>query len=352
MHTVHVDASRAYDVLIGPGLISRAGELMQSVIKPCCAAIVSDSTVDALYGDIVEKSLRSAGYTPLRCTFPAGEQNKHLGTLSDIVEFLAENHLTRSDAVVALGGGVTGDMAGFAAAIYARGIRFVQIPTTLLAAVDSSVGGKTAVDLRAGKNLAGAFHQPSLVITDTDVICALPPHLLADGAAEIIKHSMLSDPELFGWMSRPGWIDRMDEIIARNVSIKRDVVNADEFESGLRQTLNLGHTFGHAIEKCSDFTLSHGQGVAIGMVIAAGAAGKPDVCKAIIAACRSCGLPVLSPYPAGQLAQAALNDKKRRGDSITLVLPEAIGKCRLEKTDVAQLEDAFRRGMKMAEELA
>ena len=352
MITVHVNASRAYDVLIGPGLLSRAGELMRNVIRTCRAVIITDSTVNALYGDIVEKSLIHAGYSTLRHVFPAGEQNKNLETLRDILEFLAENHMTRTDVIVALGGGVTGDTAGFAAAVYARGIRFVQIPTTLLAAVDSSVGGKTAVDLRAGKNLAGAFHQPSLVITDTDVMRALPKALLSDGAGEMIKHGVLSDPEMFNWLCQPDWIERLDEIIARNVSIKRDVVNADEFEAGLRQTLNLGHTFGHAIEKCSDFTLSHGQCVGIGLVIAAGAAHQPEVCKAIITANRSCGLPVRSPYPADVLTQAALSDKKRKGDSITLVLPESIGRCKLEKIDVALLKDAFKRGIEMAEALA
>lgn len=351
MLTVRVNASRAYDILIGPGLIYQAGELMRSVIHPCCAAIISDSTVDALYGNIVEKSLRTAGYGTLRYSFPAGEQNKNFETLTDILEFLAENRLTRSDVIVALGGGVTGDMAGFAAAIYARGIAFVQIPTTLLAAVDSSVGGKTAVDLRAGKNLAGAFHQPSLVITDTDIMRALPRHLLADGAGEMIKHSVLADPEMFDWLCKPDWKNQLDEIIARNVSIKRDVVNADEFETGLRQTLNLGHTFGHAIEKCSDYTLSHGQCVAIGMVIAAGAANRPDVCQAIIHANRSCNLPVKCPYPAKILVQAALSDKKRKGNNITLVFPESIGHCKLEKIDVSLLEEAFRRGIALSEAL-
>lgn len=352
MHTVHVNSSRPYDVHIGHGLLRRVGELMLPVIDPCRAAIISDSTVDALYGDTVERSLRAAGYEVIRHAFPAGEQNKHLGTLGGILEFLAENQMTRTDVIVALGGGVTGDMAGFAAAIYVRGIRFVQIPTTLLASVDASVGGKTAVDMKAGKNLVGAFHQPSLVITDTEVIRALPAHLLADGAAEMIKHGVLADPEMFDRLSKPGWIDEIDEIIARNVSIKRDVVNADEFETGLRKTLNLGHTFGHAIEKCSGFTISHGQGVAIGMIIAAGAANQPDVCRAIIAANRSCGLPVACPYPASALAEAALSDKKRTGSRITLVLPQAIGRCVLHKIDVSQLEDAFQRGLEMAEALA
>lgn len=352
MRTVHIDTSRPYDVLIGKGLIARAGEWMLNAMKPCCAAIITDTTVDALFGDTVESSLREAGFTTLRYAFPAGEQHKHLETLGGILEFLAENHLTRSDVIVALGGGVPGDVAGFAAAVYARGIRFVQIPTTLLASVDSSVGGKTAVDLKAGKNLAGAFHQPSLVITDTDVIRSLPAKLLSDGAAEVIKYGVLADPELFGWMCQADWVDKIDEIIERSVAIKRDVVNADEFDTGIRQQLNLGHTFGHAIEKCSGFEITHGQGVAIGMGIAAGAANLPDVCRAILSANRACGLPEKCPYSAETLAPAALSDKKRQGGSITLVLPEEIGRCRLEKMDVALLEDAFSRGIAMLEELA
>lgn len=351
MRTVHIDTARPYDVLIGDGLLPRVGELMAQAMKPCTAAILTDTTVDALYGDKVEKSLQDAGFATLRKAFPAGEANKHWRTLGELLEFLAENHLTRSDVIVALGGGVPGDVAGFAAAVYARGIRFVQVPTTLLAAVDSSVGGKTAVDLKAGKNLAGSFHQPSLVVTDTSVIRALPAHLLSDGAAEIIKYGVLSDPELFGWMCQDDWTDKIDEIIARSVSIKRDVVNADEFDTGIRQQLNLGHTFGHAIEKCSNFTISHGQGVAIGMGIAAGAAGLKDVCADILRACRACELPTLSPYPAHQLAQAALSDKKRQGAKITLVLPESIGRCKLETISIDQLEDAFERGIQMTEAL-
>ncbi len=161
----------------------------------------------------------------------------------------------------------------------------------------------------------------------------------------------MSDPELFGWLSEANWQDRIDEIIQKSVSIKRDMVNADEFDTGIRQFLNLGHTFGHAIEKCSNFSISHGQGVAIGMSIAAGAADNSDVCKAILTANRACGLPVSSPYPAEHLAEAALSDKKRKGGKITLVLPERIGKCYLENIDVSQLEDAFRRGIDMVEAL-
>lgn len=352
MQTVHIGVSDSYDVLIGEGLLAECGQRMRETVGLCRAAIVSDSTVDALYGDCVERSLRDAGYATLRCVFPAGERNKTLATLGDILEHLAEGHLTRADVVVALGGGVTGDMAGFAAAVYMRGIRFVQMPTTLLAAVDASVGGKTAVDLPAGKNLAGAFHQPSLVLTDVSVMRALPGALLSDGAAEIIKHGVLADEGLFERMCTPDWTRDMETVLARNVAIKRDVVVSDERENGARQLLNLGHTFGHAVEKCSGYTMSHGQSVAVGMVIAAGAAGKADVCRAILAANRNCGLPVTVPYSAKTLAEAALSDKKRRGDLVTLVLPERIGACRLERVEVSKLETYFQKGIDMAEAMA
>ena len=349
MQTVHIGVSAPYDVLVGPGLLSECGARMREAVGLCRVAIVSDSTVDALCGDPVERSLRDAGYDALRCVFPAGERNKTLATLGGILEFLAETQLSRADVLVALGGGVTGDMAGFAAAVYMRGIRFVQLPTTLLAAVDASVGGKTAVDLAAGKNLAGAFHQPSLVLTDVDVLRALPQTLLSDGAAEIIKHGVLADAELFARMCEPDWTREMETIVARNVAIKCDVVVADERENGARQLLNLGHTFGHAVEKCSGYAMSHGQSVAVGMVIAAGAAGNEDVCRAIIAANRNCGLPVTAPYSAKTLAEAALSDKKRRGGLVTLVLPERIGRCRLEKVEVSRLEEYFQKGISMAE---
>jgi 3-dehydroquinate synthase len=352
MRKVHIETSAAYDVLIGGGLLPRAGELMAQVIEPCTAAIITDTTVDALYGGAVEKSLKDAGYSTLRYAFPAGERNKRLSTLEGILEFLAENHVTRSDVVVALGGGVPGDVAGFAAAIYARGIRFVQIATTLLAAVDSSVGGKTAVDLAGGKNMAGAFHQPTLVITDTDVMRALPGERLSDGAGEIVKYGVLVDPGLFEMMGRGDWLDHLDEIIEKSVSIKRDVVNADEFDVGQRRLLNLGHTFGHAIEKCAGFTLAHGQCVGIGTAIAAGAAGDRDMCRRILAVNRACGLPTDVDYSCEALAEAALSDKKRQGARIALVLPDSIGSCYIKEIDVAQLPDAFKRGVDMVKELA
>lgn len=348
MRTVQVKASQNYSVVIGDRLSEKAGEWIRTVIKPCRAAIITDSTVDRLYGDCIEKSLVNAGFSTLRFAMPAGETNKNISVLSDILEFMAEGQMTRSDVVVALGGGIPGDVAGFAASVYARGIPFVQIPTTLLAAVDSSVGGKTAIDLKAGKNLAGAFHQPSLVITDTAVIRQLPPPLLSDGAAEIIKCGVLRDPKLFGWMCQKDWLDRIDEIIERSVSIKAEIVSADEFDTGLRRQLNLGHTFAHAIEKCSDYTFSHGQAVAVGMMYAAGAANLPSICKDIAQANRNCGLPTSTPYSAQQLAAAALSDKKRMGSRITMVLPDRIGNCYLEEVKITELEEIFRRGILLA----
>ena len=352
MRTVHITASTEYDVLIGRGLLDRAGALAAAVVKPCRTVIVADDTVDALCGDRAEAALGAADFETSRWTFPAGEGSKHMDTLSDLLEALAERGLTRADLIVALGGGVTGDMAGFAAAVYCRGMRFIQVPTTLLAAVDSSVGGKTAVDLKAGKNLAGAFHQPSLVICDTDLIRALPPEQLACGAAEVIKYGVLYDAALFERLEGGDWFGDMDAVIGRCVALKRDVVARDEFDTGERAFLNLGHTFGHAIEQCSHLSVTHGQGVAIGMLMAACAAGCPDETVLRLARCVSAnGLRTHCEYPAGALAEAALHDKKRAGGSITLVLPERIGKCFLRKVPVTELEGIFARAIAQMEAL-
>ena len=346
MRTIHVNTSTPYDVLIGEGLIDRSGELTGKVVKPCRCVIVTDDIVDELYGDRVQISFSYSGFEVSRFVFPNGEGSKNIDTLSDILEALAGARLSRSDLVVALGGGVVGDIAGLAAALMNRGMRFVQIPTTLLAAVDSSVGGKTAIDLRAGKNLAGAFHQPALVVTDTDVLRDLPEDILACGAAEAIKAGVLNDPELFALMEGGNWRDAIDEVVARCVTYKRDVVVGDEFDTGARAFLNLGHTFGHAIEACSGLSVSHGQGVAIGMLMAAVSAGCPDDMVLRLARCVSAnGLSTHCPYDAAQLTEAALSDKKRAGGQITLVLPEAVGKCCLKKIPVTELRSWFDRAL-------
>ncbi len=343
MRRVEVNASRKYDILIGRGLLEQAGARIAQVIKPCTAALIADDTVSALYADETARSLEQAGFRVCRFVFPHGETSKNLAVWSEIMEFLAQSRLSRSDVIVALGGGVTGDMAGFAAASYARGIRFVQIPTTLLAAVDSSVGGKTAVNLSAAKNMAGAFWQPSLVLIDCGILEKLPEELVSDGAAEIIKYGVLADGELFELLRRGQLMSRLEEVVEKCVTIKRDLVAEDEFDVGRRQLLNLGHTLGHAVEELSGYTVTHGQAVAIGMTLMARAAwrmavSESDLTGAVRQACEQCGLPTASPYPLEALAQAALLDKKRRGGRITLVVPERIGSCKLMDMPTEEME--------------
>ncbi len=349
MRKVRVNASSSYDILIGKGLLERCGKLCLDAIPICRLCIVTDDTVAALYLERAEQALRSAGYTTVSFVFPHGEQSKNADTLVSLLEFAAENGLTRSDAFIALGGGVVGDMCGFAAATYMRGVRFVQIPTTLLAATDSSVGGKTGVDLMAGKNLFGAFHQPSLVICDTDTLSTLPPDIFADGCAEVIKYGVIDDRDFFIQLG-VGIREQLEWVIEKCVTSKKNIVEQDEFESGRRALLNLGHTVGHAIEVCSGFNISHGSAVAIGMVIVMRSAVCEGICPAgelemLISMLKSAALPTECGFTSCELAAVALSDKKRRGDSITMVVPHSIGDTRLEKIPAASLEDFISKGL-------
>ena len=350
IRTIHVNTDPAYDVLVGSGLLRRCGELLAPVIGKCRMAVITDTTVAPLYLDTVTASLRDAGFAVCTYIYPAGEAHKNLATLSDVLEFLAENQLTRTDCVAALGGGVCGDMSGFAAGCYLRGIRYVQLPTTLLAAVDSSVGGKTAIDLRAGKNLAGVFLQPSAVLCDTDCLATLPPHVFADGAAEAVKTGILAGADLFDAVASGALHTDIAGVIARCIAFKGSVVEEDPLDNGLRRTLNLGHTAGHAIEKCADFSISHGHAVAIGTVLMARAAEKLGWCAEPLAdafakVLAQYDLPTATDFTAAQLAAAALSDKKRRGDSISVVVPAAIGGCVMRKIPVAELEAVFAAGL-------
>ena len=343
---IRVNTLPAYTVTIGPGLLKNCGGLLRKTLPVCRVAVVTDSIVGPLYLETVTESLKAAGYTVSAYEFPAGEGSKNLETLSGILEFLASERLTRSDCLAALGGGVAGDMAGFAAACYLRGIRYVQLPTTLLSAVDSSVGGKTAIDLKAGKNLAGAFLQPAAVLCDTDCLKTLPPEVLADGAAEAIKTAVLSDPGLFNSLE-DGMAPLLDPaaLIAGCVAYKAGVVERDEREQGERKLLNLGHTVGHAIEKCSGYTVPHGHAVAAGLSIIARASARlgwtsgdgARTAERICSALRLTGLPISTEYTPEALAEAALADKKRAGDSITIVVPKEIGACALMEIPVSEL---------------
>ncbi len=349
MKTIRVKASVEYDVIIDSGILARAGELSVPVCGICSACIVTDDTVDALYGKTLEDSLRDSGFSVVKFVIPHGEASKSTQSLVSLLEFLAENRLTRSDCIFALGGGVVGDLAGFAAAIYLRGIKFIQLPTTLLAAVDSSVGGKTAVDLVAGKNLAGAFHQPSLVICDYKTLDTLPDDILSDGCAEVIKYGIINDRQLFDVLKK-GIKQNIEEIIASCVLNKSRIVAADEFDTGTRQLLNLGHTVGHAIEARSDFAISHGSAVAMGTVIVTRAAVSLGLCpekdlREVIAILESVSLPTTCPYPADELVSTALGDKKRFGNTLSLVVPYSIGDSRLYKINVSELKVFIERGL-------
>lgn len=341
MTQVEVKTSTPYTVEIGHGLLASAGERIRAVCGGTSAAVVSDDTVFSLYGAALCTQLEAAGYRVVPFVFPHGEASKNLTTYAELVNFLAEKRLTRADVLVALGGGVTGDLGGFAAATYLRGIRYVQVPTTLLAAVDSSVGGKTAVDLPAGKNLAGCFHQPSLVLCDLDTLSTLPDETFRDGCAEVIKYGMIDSAGFLRQLSETPAREQLEHVVTTCVAMKRDVVSEDEFDRGRRQLLNFGHTFGHAVEACSRFAISHGSAVAIGMAMASRAACARGLCGAdvpetLLALLRQYDLPTETDFPADMLYGALCADKKIEGSSIHLIVPDRLGHCRIE---LAQLSD-------------
>jgi 3-dehydroquinate synthase len=350
-----VQTDPPYPVLIGPGLHKALADALPSSLAECKIAVVADDTVARLYGAGVQASLGAAGHAVSLFTFPAGEESKTLQTLEQLLEFLSEQQLDRGDLVLALGGGVTGDLAGFAAAVYLRGIRFVQAPTTLLAAVDSSVGGKTAVNLSRGKNLAGAFWQPVAVICDTDALLTLPDELYAEGIAEAIKCGIIGDPGLFDLLKRP--VPRGSgveaELIRRCVAFKADVVAQDEKEQGLRALLNFGHTVAHAIERCSGYRIRHGQAVARGMAIATRAAetdgfAEKGTTSALQAVLNVHGLDrsgrTVETLNPDDLLEAIGSDKKKRGERITLVLPRRIGACELVSMPMQDAKHFLKKG--------
>lgn len=349
MEIVNVKASSRYSVIIGKGLLTSLGEYVKKSAGICKVCIVTDDIVDALYSKAAADSLKSAGYECEKFVIPNGEKSKNTTNLVAILEFLAEKHFTRSDVIVTLGGGVVGDLGGFASGIYLRGIRYIQAPTTLLAAVDSSVGGKTAVDLVAGKNLAGVFHQPSLVICDTATLKTLKHETFADGCAEIVKYAIINDRAMFERLQND-ISNNIESVISGCVKHKAQIVSEDEFDNGARRLLNLGHTVGHAIELCSNFKISHGSAVAIGTVVVMKAAVSLEICPGgdllkTVSLLSSLGLPTECPYPADRLARAASSDKKRAGSKITLIVPYGIGNCKPMEINVEKLESFIRRGL-------
>lgn len=342
---LRVRTGRGYDIALGEGVLREAGPRIAAVTKSRLAAVITDSRVEPLYAGAVIQSLTEAGFRAELFAFPAGETSKNHGTLLAIYSFLARAGITRSDLIVALGGGVVGDVAGFAAATWQRGVALVQIPTTLLAQVDSSIGGKTAVDLPEGKNLVGAFWQPSLVLCDPATLRTLDDRNVACGMGEIIKHACIRSAELFRTLEEGSAIT--PAIIAQNLAIKREVVERDEREHGERMLLNFGHTLGHAIEKLQKYSgATHGEAVAMGMVLITRASEKngltpPGTADRIARLLRRYGLPSECGLPLGDIVRAAANDKKRAGSLIRLVVLHGIGDAVIHSLPVAGLPAFF-----------
>ncbi|RAK60429.1 3-dehydroquinate synthase [Phenylobacterium hankyongense] len=350
---------RAYEVVIGPGLIAEAGRRIAPFLSRQRVAVVSDATVWGLHGAALTASLAAAGVTASPIVVPPGEQTKSFEGLAEVIDRLLALELDRGDVVVAFGGGVVGDLAGFAAAIYKRGVDFVQIPTTLLAQVDSSVGGKTAIDTARGKNLVGAFHQPRLVLADLDMLATLPDREMRAGYAEVIKYGLLGDFAFFEWLEANG--DKvlarepgaLLHAVARSVEMKAEIVAEDEKEQGRRALLNLGHTFGHALESETGYgeALLHGEAVAAGQALAFRFSAAQGLCSAqdstrAEAAIAAAGLPTRldqvtgAPFVAERLVRHMGQDKKAEAGRLTFILARALGDAFVAKqVDAAAVTD-------------
>lgn len=325
--------------------LERIGEYLSDIQTGGKICVISDSNVAPLYMERCTASLESEGYETYQYILPAGESSKNGENYLRILEYLASISMTRSDGIVALGGGMVGDIAGFAAATYMRGIKVYQVPTTLLAAVDSSVGGKTAIDLSVGKNLAGAFHQPKLVLQDSALLDTIPEDIYREGMAEVIKYGMIEDAQLFQQLKNPEETRaHLDQIIRTCVNIKKKYVEADEFDRGLRHMLNFGHTLGHAIEMASHFTLSHGDSVAKGMywitkiVVEKGWCSEGTLSE-LTNLLKAYDFDLTLPENTEEIYRILCSDKKRTGDTIRMIVPEEIGNCRIREMNIQEVKD-------------
>lgn len=344
---------RSYPIYVENGLIDSVGQYAHMSLGDCSVAIITDDHVAPLYLARVEASLEAQGIRHAALVLPHGEQTKCLARLADVYTFLCESLITRRDAIIALGGGVIGDLAGLAAATFLRGIRFVQVPTTLLAQVDSSVGGKVAVDLPQGKNLVGAFYQPAAVLCDPQTLNTLTPEYWRDGLGEVVKYGCIGDESLFQLLEacapggREALMARIDDILRHCIQAKADVVAQDECDTGLRMTLNFGHTIGHAVETCQHYNgLRHGEAVALGMsamthltesrgMTEAGTAARLDALLDALCMCRQ-----LPPIAEEDLIRAMGMDKKSAGKALRVIVLDRIGRCRIHPT-----EASFFRGL-------
>ena len=337
------DGKAIYDIVLTQSFDGLKEAVSCLPVKEHKICIVTDSNVAPLYLEEVRAVLAGCCKSVSVFTFPAGEENKHLDTVRNLYEHLILERFDRKDMLAALGGGVVGDLCGFAAATYLRGVDFIQIPTTLLSQVDSSIGGKTGVDLPEGKNLVGAFYQPRLVLIDPNVLASLPDSTFADGMAEVVKYGYISNREILTMVSQPDYKSNIENIIYECVKIKRDVVAIDEHDTGLRMILNFGHTIGHAAEKLGNYTdLTHGQAVAIGMVAAmrlSALLGNEDLTAPLIDILKHIGLPTELNYDREAIFNALLSDKKKFGATVNFILVREAGRAEITPIDAEKLHE-------------
>ena len=343
MRTVPVHTpSSDYPVKIGRGLLDTLGTEIRACTNAKKCVLVSGENVFPIYGERAMHSLRAEGFETESVVFPSGEETKSLRRYEELLNQMTKQKLTRSDCLVALGGGVTGDLTGFAAATYQRGIPYIQVPTSLLAAVDSSVGGKTAVNLPTAKNQVGAFYQPALVLCDVDALRTLPARELRAGFAEVIKDAVIADPDLFDSLQREEY--DLESVIETCVRMKAEIVEEDEHDLGRRRLLNLGHTFGHAVEARSGYQYLHGEAVAIGTAMICRAAVRmgrldPASRNAVLDLLRQYELPINCEYTAEQLFEILLLDKKIASGKLNLVVPKSIGWCEIVPVGKSELRN-------------
>ncbi|MBQ8164873.1 MAG: 3-dehydroquinate synthase [Clostridia bacterium] len=350
MSVITVKNSKTYNVHIENGIFGKCGDMIKTACGGEKVIIISDDNVYPIYGAELTLALQNSGYTVCHFVIENGEKSKNITNFAKILSFMAQNEFTRSDCLCTLGGGVVGDLGALAAGMFNRGIKLAAIPTSLLAMVDSSVGGKTAIDLPEGKNLAGMFFQPDIVICDPAMLKTLPYEFMKDGFAEVIKYGVIKSEGLFKKLFEVDLKtftddkEKAEDIISECVAIKRDVVGEDEFDNGLRQILNFGHTIAHCIELLSNYEIPHGTAVSMGMVSITKASAGKEICP------ESCYEDLLKliekhemaselPFEKGKIFKAALHDKKRKGNRMTVVVPVKIGECELKKISVEEIID-------------
>ena len=336
METLEITSKHPYNVVIGSGIIKDTGKLLREIAKPCKVCIITDSNVNGIFSQVVISSLIEAGFQTSKILFPAGEHSKNINTYTQIVTALTEERMNRQDIIIALGGGVVGDVAGFVAATYMRGIRYVYVPTTPLAAIDGSIGGKTALNLPTGKNLIGAFWHPSLVICDYNAYSSLPESVIMDGLAEGLKSAVISDSSLLPHIETRDF----KYILSRCLSLRKSFVEADQEDTGIRQMLDFGHTIGHAIERLSCYNISHGQALAKGMIAEAKGAfalglTNHDISGQLEYILKGLGFDTSLNYSPQLIYEHALIDKKICHSTISVIAPMTIGKCTLQKLPLA-----------------